>query len=787
MNNMYNYNQSQMPSTKPVYEDPFVEKMLKKYLNGWRQTRNSFRSVSMYKKLGFLCISDYQVPQIRHGTAFILGSGPTINHIDQSMWDVISKNFSVAFNNFITHPFVPNMYVVQSTNVGEIQREFDLSYKLRSDAYKNTIFLARSKGVNNFTFHKTFPYDALLQERKSSLYFTPEIFVSSDAKINPLRLLRHLVQKNYIAPFQSIDFLPKFGATVPMLHILCSLLGYKKIVLCGIDMYDTTHFYDRAYGFDYPARFEIEDGAATHPHVNTKEREFSVKRIIIDQARELANTWGVETFCLSAQSELYPHIPLYSGAADNIILSRRNKKEKLRIAMVTGSFLPKKGGMELQLHNLASRLAKCGHDITVFAPDYDAYAQNSDEDYQLVHFDKKWSHRFFKNSPRRLPLPKGVCGLAHLFQAHHKSKPFDVISAHSAFKIANYALDLRDLYEVPVITRCHGADINKSDYLQYGWRLDPEQEKIINDALRRSDRCVAISADVASEMQEIPHCSEIVVIPNGIDVAYFTKESVCRKNLFGIADENIVCLMVGRNVKTKNMELGIKSFRKLYEKFPNLYLFVVGANSRQLRKLAQQLHVDERTRFFDAVSQNDLKTFYSASDIFLMTSLLETFGSVTAEAMSCCLPVVALEAPGTTAQVRDGATGILVHSNSDTDFAAALSELVADPSLRRNMGAKGRECVEKYFSWESVVEQYERLYAEVAAQPYYVNKTLRQMTSAKIEAIDRGYPIGISGIPLMTNYYCESLRVWGGDFLSRVSGGRVLRKPLLRRVKNYKI
>ncbi|MBO0700333.1 MAG: glycosyltransferase family 4 protein, partial [Zavarzinella sp.] len=138
---------------------------------------------------------------------------------------------------------------------------------------------------------------------------------------------------------------------------------------------------------------------------------------------------------------------------------------------------------------------------------------------------------------------------------------------------------------------------------------------------------------------------------------------------------------------------------------------------------------------------------WRAADIFvsLPDNVQETFGLVMVEGMASGLPVIGSDWDGYRDIVVDGETGYLVPTrmvrgataetttrllfgtvNYDrflaeccqaavVDPAAAaeaLTRLVADPELRRRMGAAGRERAVEHFRWERVIRAYEALWAE---------------------------------------------------------------------------
>jgi hypothetical protein len=87
--------------------------------------------------------------------------------------------------------------------------------------------------------------------------------------------------------------------------------------------------------------------------------------------------------------------------------------------------------------------------------------------------------------------------------------------------------------------------------------------------------------------------------------------------------------------------------------------------------------------------------FYRYADVFVHTSLSETYGNVLGEALWCGTPVVAFaDGMGVTAQVQDGVNGILftpgkgesAESAADAAFGRAVVALVRDHHARARLG-----------------------------------------------------------------------------------------------------
>jgi phosphatidyl-myo-inositol dimannoside synthase len=129
--------------------------------------------------------------------------------------------------------------------------------------------------------------------------------------------------------------------------------------------------------------------------------------------------------------------------------------------------------------------------------------------------------------------------------------------------------------------------------------------------------------------------------------------------------------------------------------------------------------------FVGTVADDELDRLYARADIFAMTSVdhrhsLEGFGLVYLEAAAHGLPVVAHRIGGVPEAVIDGQTGLLVPPGDRAALTAAFSRLIANPDLRRQMGAAGREWAGRH-SW---VRSADLLFGETERPAGGIGRTL---------------------------------------------------------------
>jgi glycosyltransferase involved in cell wall biosynthesis len=174
-------------------------------------------------------------------------------------------------------------------------------------------------------------------------------------------------------------------------------------------------------------------------------------------------------------------------------------------------------------------------------------------------------------------------------------------------------------------------------------------------------------------------------------------------------------LNVGRLDPQKRQDILIDAFAMLAPRFPDWRLRIVGDGALK-EKLAAQiaaLHLQDSIAL--AGISRDIAEEYAAAQIFAMSSLYESFGLATAEAMSSGLPVVGFaDCPGTNELVRDGVNGLLAEGKDRVkSFAAMLEKLMTDQAMRVRMGREGAQLAAAY-SLDAVIGQWEALIEKTA-------------------------------------------------------------------------
>ncbi len=213
---------------------------------------------------------------------------------------------------------------------------------------------------------------------------------------------------------------------------------------------------------------------------------------------------------------------------------------------------------------------------------------------------------------------------------------------------------------------------------------------------------------------------QMEVVPNGIDAAYYQKDSLAGKNLrekLSIKDGSFLVLGAGRFVDWKGFDDLIDGFvmaaqaPQFARLDPILLLVGGGEDEKRLRGKAAQSAVTERIRFFPFAE--DIRPFMWAADVFVQPSWGgEAFGVVLLEAMASSLACIACCNGGMKDIIEEGLSGFFVPVHSSEAIGERLKECAINPELRGHLseGARKRSLL---YDIGSVAATLKRIYRRV--------------------------------------------------------------------------
>lgn len=378
----------------------------------------------------------------------------------------------------------------------------------------------------------------------------------------------------------------------------------------------------------------------------------------------------------------------------------------MRICLFTATFLPKIGGHETVVDELARHLSQSGHEVVVLAQHTSVKGTRGcvDVPYEVVRFRKPFSQVWDLGVLRRALLRL------------HKKWPFEILHSHSSYPTGFIAVEVGKELNIPVIITPHGSDIAETSR----FRNRPAIQQRISHALENADAVTILSAYMKGRATLINErsASHFVAIPNGIHFDWFSKPAEepgdlepeilnSRQNYF---------LFMGRLHPRKGVDVLIESFQTAAAEIPETRLVIAGQGTEEaaLRNQVEKSRFAHRIHFVGSVQgQKKLWLLQNACALVVPTKSWEAFCVVVMEGMASGVPVIGTRVGGIVDLIAPGEDGMLVNPNDAGDLAMALRELAANHS-REQMGQRGREKAKRY-DWPLVTQKYVELFQKLLA------------------------------------------------------------------------
>jgi glycosyltransferase involved in cell wall biosynthesis len=365
------------------------------------------------------------------------------------------------------------------------------------------------------------------------------------------------------------------------------------------------------------------------------------------------------------------------------------------------------GGQNVHVAELATALARRGHDVTVYTRRDDAGLPERVPlcpGVVVEHLDAGPAAPLSKDE--LLPhVPAMAADLARRLGGD----PPAVLHAH--FWMSGLAaLDAAD-GDLPVVQTFHALGIVKRRW-QGAADTSPEVRVELEGRLaRESDRLTASCTDELHELVRMGASrARVDIVPSGVDRSLFNPGGTALPR-----GSRPRLLAISRLVPRKGVEDAVRALPAV----PDAELIVAGGpdaselsadpEARRLRRLAAELSVADRVELRGRVAHRDLPALIRSADVVVCLPWYEPFGIVPLEAMACGVPVLGSAVGGLLDTVVDGVTGVLLPDRDPTTVGAALRQLLEDEPTRARLGAAGAIRAARY-GWARIAEATERVY-----------------------------------------------------------------------------
>ena len=380
-------------------------------------------------------------------------------------------------------------------------------------------------------------------------------------------------------------------------------------------------------------------------------------------------------------------------------MTGRGGRQRLRVAVVTGSYNFIADGVALTLNRLVAYLERAGVEVLVVAP---------------VGRSPAFQHHGELAPAPSAPLPfrpeyRLTLGLTPALRRRLEAFDPDIVHIATPDLLGRQAQAFAQTRGRPAVASYH---TRYETYLKdYGLGF---LEDLLGAYIRRfyaaCDEVYVPSASMIASLKADGFADNIHLWGRGVDTERFNpaRRNTAFRARLRADDDMPVVAFVGRLVREKRLDTMIQTAERLAD-VPHRLLIVGEGPDRPMLERALPEAI-----FTGYLSGDELAVAYASSDIFLFPSDTETFGSVTLEAMASALPAVCADATGSRSLVEQDVTGYLVPPGDSDAFAARVRVLASQPELRGRMGAAARER-SLTFAWEAdmagLLARYEALAA----------------------------------------------------------------------------
>ncbi|MBI4615965.1 MAG: glycosyltransferase family 4 protein [Planctomycetes bacterium] len=356
------------------------------------------------------------------------------------------------------------------------------------------------------------------------------------------------------------------------------------------------------------------------------------------------------------------------------------------------------GGAERVLSGLANAWAERGRDVLLVT-----LAPASSDFYTLHRAVRRVGLGLLKDSSNPLEAVRANARrLAALRLALSEARPEVLVSFMTGANVLSLAASKGLSFPVVVSERIDPREWSE------GWFWSAARQLLYPSA----SALVVATESVAAWAKEEFRRVRVHVIPNPVLVSGGRGAPSPLP-----ADRVRTVLAMGRMTRQKGFDLLLAAFGRVVPRHPGWRLVILGGGEERPRldALVRELGIADKVSM--PGTTRDPSTFFSAAEIFVLSSRFEGFPNALLEAMAHGLPVIAADCPSGPAEiVTDGEDGLLVPREDVPALASGLDRLMSDPEERARLGARAKEVRER-FSLDRILALWDDLLAEVVRAP----------------------------------------------------------------------
>lgn len=238
----------------------------------------------------------------------------------------------------------------------------------------------------------------------------------------------------------------------------------------------------------------------------------------------------------------------------------------------------------------------------------------------------------------------------------------------------------------------------------------PHYEKVI---------CNSLDGYEQARTSGVP-ADRCVLIEAAIDPAEYTRRRSREeaKVHLGMHPRRFVIGTVGEFATTTQLDLLIRAVTRLLDEQHDLELIIVGEKRYRsnLDRLISHSGYRKRIRLVDC--QSSQRDYYESMDMLVCTEPRQRFLNVLLVTLALEVPVLAMRCGYIARIITSGINGIMIEPGSVEELRDKLDELIQNPGLCQELGYRGKELVEKFYSTHVRMRRVQAVYEEVSGREH---------------------------------------------------------------------
>ncbi|MBI4526609.1 MAG: glycosyltransferase family 4 protein [Deltaproteobacteria bacterium] len=381
----------------------------------------------------------------------------------------------------------------------------------------------------------------------------------------------------------------------------------------------------------------------------------------------------------------------------------------MNILLSPTSYLPRTGGVQVAVQNLARAFREMGHEVVIVTPRLDqahpTFEIIEGIEVHRMPFALPW--RLLWQNPQEgflktcLYGPAALRGLTRLMN----EKRVDIVNVHHVGPQLPYLLFARWFKRSRMVLTLHGTEL---------FRLNPKSERIrsffISHALGSAGQIIGVSPPVADETgRSFPKAfGKIVTISNGVAVEEFT-------DCAPFPSPSPYILSLSRLNPIKGHDVLLRAFQEVARNETDIRLIIAADGPLRIRlhALSLALGLKDRVTFLGQVDRKKIKELLAGCEFLVNCSWIEGIPNAVLEAMAAGKAVIVTRVGGLPEVVSDFHTGRLVPPGDPQSLAKAMLFLLQDRNRTKTMGERGRNFVKLHHGFGQTAERYLEVYRKV--------------------------------------------------------------------------